>query len=473
MRRMSVSLSLPRLTCRFRPRLQLREHLADRIDGAGDAALAELAHAADAEGLQRRQLARIQDVAVRLDGVIEALEAVVRSVGRVEGHDDRRLDGRRQEAPEPEPRHAGDQGAAVMRVAGAARGEPTLVKVLRDRRIEGRDHMGRRCVTPLRGLLHVDPLVVQVQRQRMAVALAALQRAAAHDDEAHPRWPLEALARGGHDGIERGVARVDLERAAGAHGIHDQALAMTGDDLRDLWQRVEDAGAGFTVHQRHVRDRGIGGERALDVRGGELRVLRVIDRGQLAAEHPAYSRDALTVCAVLRDQHVSRAWNQRTDRGLDRERAAALHGDALVCARAVNDLQEAFADSAGEGVEVDIPGAPIAQQALPGAQRGRQGSGGQQIRFGSHRIAPRSDAASPASTLASSTRMTSTAQRLFGAAMLASIPTLASLAYPLSSMPSHSKPRRIRPRISGACSPMPPPKAITSTPPSSLIYAAT
>src|SRR5437016_2914066 len=162
---------------------------------------------------------------------------------------------------------------------------------------------------------------------------------------------------------------------------------MTGHDLRNLVEWVEDAGAGFTVHQRHVRDRGIRRECALHVTGGNLSVLRVIDGRQLAAEHPAYFGDALTVSAVLRDQHVSGAWDQRADRCLDRERAATLHGDAFVRARAVRDLQETLADTGGDFIEVNIPGAPIAQHALLGAQRGCQRSGGQQIRFGSHRIA--------------------------------------------------------------------------------------
>src|SRR5882762_3446380 len=192
----------------------------------------------------------------------------------------------------------------------------------------------------------------------------AILRVAAQNGEAHPGWSLEAFPRGGDDRIERRGARVDLEHAERTHRIHDQALAMTGDDLRNLVQRVEDAGAGFTVHQRHVRDRRIGGERALDVSGGNLRVLRVIDGRQLAAEHPAYSGDALAVSTVLRHQHVSGTGYQRADRGLDRERAAALHGYALVRARAVHDLQEMLADTGGDFVEVNVPGAPIAQHAL-------------------------------------------------------------------------------------------------------------
>ncbi len=134
----------------------------------------------------------------------------------------------------PEPGHAVEQGAAVVRVARAARRAPAFLQVLRDGAVEGRHHVGRRGVAPLRGLLHVDPLVVQVQRQGVAVALAALERRAARDDEAHARRTLQALARGGDHRIEGHGARIDLQRAEGAHGIDDQAPAVAGHDLRDL-----------------------------------------------------------------------------------------------------------------------------------------------------------------------------------------------------------------------------------------------
>src|SRR6202165_800250 len=107
----------------------LRQHFADCFDRAGHAALTKLAHAADTERFQRRELAGIQDVAARLDGVVEGLERVVRTVRRVERYDDRRLNRRGQETLESELRHAVNQRAAVMRVAGAARGEYALVEI--------------------------------------------------------------------------------------------------------------------------------------------------------------------------------------------------------------------------------------------------------------------------------------------------------------------------------------------------------
>src|ERR1700681_3866211 len=86
----------------------LRQHFADCFDCAGHAALTKLAHAPDKERFQRRELAGIQDVAVRLDGVVERLERVVWTVRRVERYDDRRLNRRGQKTLESEFSHAAD-----------------------------------------------------------------------------------------------------------------------------------------------------------------------------------------------------------------------------------------------------------------------------------------------------------------------------------------------------------------------------
>src|SRR5579864_1826735 len=453
---------------------QLRQHLADRLDRARDAALAELSHAADAEGLERGQLAGIEDIAERLDGVVEALELVARVVRGMEGHDDRGLDRRRQEALQAERGHAIDQRAAVARVARAAGGEPAFLQILGDGAVEGRHHMGRRRVAPLRGLLHVDPLIVEVHGERVTVALALLERCAPRDHEAHAGRPLEALAGGGHDRIEWSAASIDLERAEGAHGIDDQPPLVPGDDLCDLIERIEDACAGLAMDQRDVGDGGVGPESPVDVGGGDRGVLGVVDGGELAPQHPADARDALAVSSVLWHEHVARARHQGADRSLDREGAAALERNALVRAAGVDDVEQPLAHPSGDAVEVDVPRSPVAQHRLLGAQRDRERTGSQEIGFVTHRTllssfrAARasSAAASAAITLASSTRMTSMAVALPAAAMLPA--ELVRFAAGSSTIPAHSNFSRMRRLISGACSPIPPPKAMTSTAPSSL-----
>ena len=164
---------------------------------------------------------------------------------------------------------------------------------------------------PLRGLLHVDPLVMQVHGQRMAVAFGAFERAAARDDETHAGRPLEALARGGDHGIERDLTGVELERAEGAHRIDDQAPPLPRHGLGHGAERIEDAGAGLAVDQRHVRDRGIRRQRALDVRGVHRGVLGVVDGRH--ARDPARGRCAR--CAGSRRRSAAPARGRRAAPG--------------------------------------------------------------------------------------------------------------------------------------------------------------
>ncbi len=117
-----------------------------------------------------------------------------------------------------------------------------------------------------------------------------------------------------------------------------------------------------------MRDRGIGSEGAVDVVGSNRGILRVFDRRQPTAEGSADAGDSLAVRSVLRDQNVSAARNQRADRRLDREGAAALKRNALVSARAADDLKETFTDASGDAVEVHIPRPPVKQHGLPGTQ---------------------------------------------------------------------------------------------------------
>ena len=74
------------------------QHLGHGIDGGLHAVGTDHADAADAEGLDLGQLARVKDEALGLDPLVEVLELVAGIGGGVEGDDDRRLDLGRQEA---------------------------------------------------------------------------------------------------------------------------------------------------------------------------------------------------------------------------------------------------------------------------------------------------------------------------------------------------------------------------------------
>jgi hypothetical protein len=104
----------------------------------------------------------------------------------------------------------------------------------------------RRREAPLRRLLHVRPLVVQVHRERVGISLRLLQHRAAHDDEAHAGWAFDAFSRRRDDRVDRVLGHVDVDRAEGAHCIHDEAAAPA---LR-MPARCRGAGSGFPFRFR-------------------------------------------------------------------------------------------------------------------------------------------------------------------------------------------------------------------------------
>jgi hypothetical protein len=73
--------------------------------------------------------------------------------------------------------------------------------------------MGGRGEAPLRRLLHIGPLVVQVHGERVGVALAVLEDRLPRDDEAHPRNALDAFSGGRDDRVDGVFRDVDVDRA--------------------------------------------------------------------------------------------------------------------------------------------------------------------------------------------------------------------------------------------------------------------
>src|SRR5689334_9736580 len=114
---------------------EVRQGIAHRVDRMAHLGRPDGPDAANAEGLELRQLARVQDEAPVAHLVVERLERITRIRGRMKGDDDRRLDPRIEERPEAYFLHARDQRLAVCRVAGKARLLPAGGKVLLERRI--------------------------------------------------------------------------------------------------------------------------------------------------------------------------------------------------------------------------------------------------------------------------------------------------------------------------------------------------
>ena len=190
--------------------------------------------------------------------------------------------------------------------------------------MQRRDHMGGRGEAPLPGFHHVDVLVVQVHRQRVRVASRGGQRFLAGEDKTHPRYTFQAFAGGGDQRVERYFLRIHGQCAEGAHGVDDQAFAVLRDDLGDFGQRIENAGAGFAVDQRHVRNVSVGAQQAVDVGGGGRFVFGGFEGAERAAEHFADFRQALAVRAIDQHEDFAVARHQRADRRFDGKSAAAL-----------------------------------------------------------------------------------------------------------------------------------------------------
>ena len=123
----------------------------------------------------------------------------------------------------------------LARVAREPRRLAAFGDELLERGVERDDDVRRRRVAPLRRLLHVRPLVVQIERQRRASCPRdASSDVAAHDHEAHAGRAFDALAGGRDQRVERRSSRASIGSAPNeliASTI--SRLAVTRDDLRD------------------------------------------------------------------------------------------------------------------------------------------------------------------------------------------------------------------------------------------------
>ena len=183
--------------------------------------------------------------------------------GRAKGGNDRRLQSVGQQRFEAERAHAADQNARILRIAAAAAGDAAFGEKFLQRLVEGDDDMDRRGKAVLPGLLEIAALVEQVERQRRCVARCMGERFPPADDEAEPRDAFEALVGGGGDGVERRLARVELERAKGAHRVDQQSPAVARAQGGDLLDRIENAACRFAVDGENVGDRRRRAENAL------------------------------------------------------------------------------------------------------------------------------------------------------------------------------------------------------------------
>jgi hypothetical protein len=192
------------------------------------------------------------------------------------------------------------------------------------------------------------------------------------------RRALDALARRPDHRVDGKPGRVDVDRTEGAHGIDDESLVVPRAHGGDFRKRIEDAGTGLAMHLRDMGDARIHLERAFEHGRRRLAVLREIDRRVLAAEVAKDLDDPLAVRAVVRHEHLAIARDEVCERGLHREGAATLQGDAHVRGGAVHDVEQVLADGCRHRVERLVPRSPVAQHRLLGRERGRQRAGGEE-----------------------------------------------------------------------------------------------
>ena len=279
----------------------------------------------------------------------------------MERDDDRRLNRGIEEWPKTKLAHAVHERFAIACVAREPRRLASFGIILIERGIQRDDDVRRRRETPLRRLFHIRPLVVKIEGERCRASGALFERRSPHQNEPHPRRPFDTFAGCANQRIERRHSGVDRQRAERAHRIDDETLAVTRYRCRNLRQWVQDARRCLTVDQADVRDRCIARQQSVDVFRRCWRVLRRFEYRELAAHHLGQLRKSLAVRAVDQRKDVTVARHERIDRGLDGERSAALHRNADVRAVQVNHAEQLVAHFAGDGVEIRIPRAPVAE----------------------------------------------------------------------------------------------------------------
>ena len=174
----------------------------------------------------------------------------------MKGHDDRGLNLVGKKRLKAEPPHAIDENAAVLSIAAAA---PLLTAFGLEgieRPIKGQQGVGRWCEAPLAVAFHRRPLLEEIETERGGVALAVAQSLPVGDAEAETWDTLQALVRGGDNGIEGDLLGAQGQGAEGRHGIDQETPPASRHHLGHPLDRIEHAGGGFAVDHRdmsHVR----------------------------------------------------------------------------------------------------------------------------------------------------------------------------------------------------------------------------
>ncbi len=200
------------------------------------------------------------------------------------------------------------------------------------------------------------------------------------DNVAKSRHALQPLVGGPDQGGERRDGAIDRHGAERAHRVHDQPASggLNGGSDRPQW--VQQPAGGLAMHQCHVGEGRVFGQRGGDGGGVDHVVLRHLQHAAQPAQPARHGSDAATIGAVDQHQHFAVAWHQRADRRLHCEGAAALDRHRDMGVRHPGKAGQAGANTLRQRDEGAVPRAPIAVQCGPGRVGRGQRTGGEQQR---------------------------------------------------------------------------------------------
>ena len=130
--------------------------------------------------------------------------------------------------------------------------------MLLKRHRESDQGMGWRRKTELAALLHISPLLIEIECKRMGVSLRRGQQITTGNDIGKARHTLDAFIGGGNHDIDPHTLHRDIHGTEARHGIQDHDATSLLSDSRNIFDRVDDAACGFALDHENRADIGIG-----------------------------------------------------------------------------------------------------------------------------------------------------------------------------------------------------------------------
>jgi hypothetical protein len=229
--------------------------------------------------------------------------------------------------------------------------------------------------TPAPVVLEALPLPMQVQAERVGAAGRGFEGRALCHHQADSRQPFEPFVRRQYDRFEIQGDGVERQPAERCDRVDDQGDAASCGHLGERFDRVEQAGPRVDVADDHMADRAIGRERGVELRACHRLGPWQLERCERHTDRSGNLPEARAVEAVVDDQELLLARDQRAERRLVRGIADALHGHADVAILAMDHGDQAFAHLGGERQEIRLVRGEVAKRSLFGRGAGGHRAG--------------------------------------------------------------------------------------------------